>query len=56
MYSRPLTLVLTLALVTFFYAQFTDLSENTAERYWNFGVGTNSTEQNPAHTYSAAGN
>ncbi|MFZ2498125.1 TIGR04279 domain-containing protein [Methanosarcina sp.] len=36
--------------------QFTDLSENEAGRIWDFGDGTNSTEQNPEHTYSAAGN
>ena len=36
--------------------QFTDLSENAAEWSWDFGDGTNSTEQNPTHTYSAAGN
>jgi PGF-pre-PGF domain-containing protein len=35
---------------------FYDLSENIAERYWNFGDGTNSTETDPTHTYSAAGN
>jgi PGF-pre-PGF domain-containing protein len=36
--------------------QFNDLSENTEERYWNFGDGTNSTQQNPTHTYSVEGN
>jgi PKD repeat protein len=36
--------------------QFNDLSENTAERYWNFGDGTNSTEMDPTHTYSVEGN
>ncbi len=36
-------------------AQFTDLSENAAEWNWDFGDGTNSTEQSPAHTYSSAG-
>ena len=36
--------------------QFNDLSENTAERYWNFGDGTNSTEMDPKHTYSVEGN
>ncbi len=36
--------------------QFTDLSENTTEWKWEFGDGTNSTEQNPMHVYSAAGN
>jgi uncharacterized repeat protein (TIGR01451 family) len=35
--------------------QFTDLSENAAVLNWDFGDGANSTEQNPAHTYSAAG-
>ncbi|MGB9940207.1 PGF-pre-PGF domain-containing protein [Methanosarcina sp.] len=37
------------------YVQFYDLSENIAERYWNFGDGTGSTEINPVHTYSVAG-
>ena len=37
--------------------QFTDKSiGNPASWFWNFGDGTNSTEQNPTHTYSAAGN
>jgi YVTN family beta-propeller protein len=36
--------------------QFTDTSENTTEWNWNFGDGSNSTEQNPEHTYSVAGN
>jgi PGF-pre-PGF domain-containing protein len=36
--------------------QFTDLSQNAASRSWDFGDGTNSTEQNPVHTYSTAGN
>ena len=35
--------------------QFTDLSQNAASGNWDFGDGTNSTEQNPMHTYSAAG-
>jgi PGF-pre-PGF domain-containing protein len=35
--------------------QFYDLSEHTAERYWNFGDGINSTELNPKHTYSIVG-
>ncbi len=34
---------------------FTDLSENAVTRNWDFGDGTNSTEQNPTHTYSDAG-
>jgi PKD repeat protein len=25
-------------------------------RYWDFGDGTSSTDSNPSHTYSAAGN
>ena len=36
--------------------QFTDSSENANGWYWDFGDGTNSTEQNPIHTYSATGN
>ena len=35
--------------------QFTDLSNNSAGWNWEFGDGVISTEQNPAHTYSAAG-
>ncbi len=36
--------------------QFTDLSENATGWNWDFGDGANSTEQNPTHTYSLAGN
>ncbi len=36
--------------------QFTDLSKYATEWKWDFGDGTSSTEQNPLHTYSAAGN
>jgi PKD repeat protein len=36
--------------------QFIDLTENATSCYWDFGDGNNSTEQNPVHTYSAAGN
>jgi len=36
--------------------QFTDLSKYATELNWNFGDGSNSTEQNPTHTYYAAGN
>ncbi len=36
--------------------QFTDLSQNAEEWNWDFGDGAASTEQNPSHTYSAAGN
>jgi PKD repeat protein len=32
------------------------LSENATGWNWNFGDGTNSTQQNPTHTYSEAGN
>ena len=35
--------------------QFTDLSQNAESRSWDFGDGTNSTEQNPTHTYSTVG-
>jgi len=35
--------------------QFNDLSENVVERYWNFGDETGSTEKDPLHTYSVAG-
>lgn len=35
---------------------FTDTSETTPNKwFWNFGDGTNSTAQNPAHQYAAAG-
>ncbi|MFA5269415.1 MAG: PKD domain-containing protein [Methanoregula sp.] len=35
---------------------FTDTSETTPNEWlWDFGDGTNSTEQNPAHTYTTAG-
>lgn len=36
--------------------QFTALSENATEWYWDFGDGGNSTLQNPMHTYSSARN
>ena len=36
--------------------QFTDLSENATEWDWDFGDEATSIEQNPVHTYSAAGN
>ncbi|AAM07055.1 PKD domain-containing protein [Methanosarcina acetivorans] len=37
--------------------QFTDQSTGTPTSwFWDFGDGANSTEQNPVHTYSAAGN
>ena len=36
--------------------QFNDSSKNATDWNWNFGDGTNSTEQNPEHTYSTAGN
>ena len=38
------------------FVQFTDLSENATAWSWDFGDGTNSTEQNPIHTYSTVGN
>ncbi|AKB51062.1 Cell surface protein [Methanosarcina barkeri str. Wiesmoor] len=34
---------------------FNDLSQNAISLSWDFGDGANSTEQNPVHTYSAAG-
>jgi S-layer protein (TIGR01567 family) len=34
---------------------FTDLSQNALSRSWDFGDRCTSTEQNPTHTYSAAG-
>jgi YVTN family beta-propeller protein len=36
--------------------QFTDLSANAISWNWNFGDGTNSTQQSPIHVFSAAGN
>ncbi len=46
--------------LTFGYAplsvQFTDLSKNAEEWNWNFGDKSSSTQQNPVHTYSSAGN
>jgi PGF-pre-PGF domain-containing protein len=38
-----------------FTVKFTDLSQNATGWNWDFGDGTSLTEQNPAHTYSAAG-
>ncbi|WP_011308636.1 PKD domain-containing protein [Methanosarcina barkeri] len=36
---------------------FTDQSTGSPTSwFWNFGDGTNATEQNPAHTYTSAGN
>ena len=36
--------------------QFTDISQNSLSRIWEFGDGAISTEQNPTHIYSTAGN
>jgi len=35
--------------------QFNDSSKNATRWNWDFGDGSNSTEQNPMHTYSSAG-
>jgi len=35
--------------------QFSDLSENATSWYWDFGDGSNSTDQNPVHTYDSIG-
>ncbi len=39
-----------------FFVQFNDSSLNATSLYWNFGDGTNSTQQNPTHTFFVAGN
>jgi len=36
--------------------RFTDLSQYLTSRIWDFGDSTGSTQQNPMHTYSVAGN
>jgi PKD repeat protein len=36
--------------------QFTDLSTNATAWNWDFGDGTNSSQQSPVHTCSSAGN
>ncbi|WP_200975645.1 PKD domain-containing protein [Echinicola sp. 20G] len=36
-------------------ATFTNTSENVASYSWNFGDGNTSTEENPSHSYEAAG-
>lgn len=42
---------------TFTTVKFTDTSDaNPTEWLWDFGDGTNSTEQNPSHMYTALGN
>jgi YVTN family beta-propeller protein len=35
--------------------QFTDFSKNATKWNWNFGDGSDSTDQNPTHAYSAPG-
>ena len=35
--------------------QFTDLSENATSVSWDFGDGSNSTEENPVHEFTTAG-
>ncbi len=42
--------------VTSFTLNITVLPQNITSEYWDFGDGTNSTKQNPEHTYSTAGN
>jgi len=37
------------------FVQFNDTSTNATSWKWNFGDGTNSTLQNPTHTYSKSG-
>ena len=39
-----------------FTVHFKDTSYCPASWYWDFGDGTNSTEQNPTHTYTTPGN
>jgi Zn-dependent metalloprotease len=34
---------------------FTNISSNATTYHWDFGDGTNSTEENPVHTYTAEG-
>ncbi len=42
---------------TFQTVKFTDISDTTPTQwYWDFGDGTNSTEQNPSHMYTSMGN
>jgi PKD repeat protein len=40
----------------FLKVTFTNFSQNATAYSWNFGDGNTSTEQNPTHTYAAAGN
>lgn len=39
-----------------FTANFTDQSSNATSYLWNFGDGSTSTQTNPSHTYTQAGN